>query len=100
VVDSSTVGADAVEQLDVTLDIVSGLLSEGALAAAGLTIAGGLESLLHLVVYVARPADLERVRAHTAARVPVPAVTVLAPLTRADLLVEVDGLAVVEVRVG
>ena len=100
VVDSSTVGADAVEQLDVTLDIVSGLLSEGALAAAGLTVAGGLESLLHLVVYVARPADLERVRTHTVARVPVPAVTVLAPLTRADLLVEVDGLAVVEVRGG
>ena len=29
---------------------------------------------------------------------PVPALTVLAPLTRADLLVEVDGLAVVDVR--
>jgi hypothetical protein len=98
VVDSSTVGTDPVEQLDVTLGIVDGLLSAGAVAADGVTVDGGLEALLHLVVYVARPADLDRVAAHAAARVPVPVLTVLAPLTRADLLVEVDGLAVVEVR--
>ena len=97
VVDSSTVGADAAEQLEVTLGIVDGLLSAGAVAAAGLTVAGGLESLLYLVVYVARAEDLDRVRDRVADRVPVPALTVLAPLTRADLLVEVDGLAVVEV---
>lgn len=98
VVDSSTVGADPVEQLDVTLGIVDGLLSAGAAAADGVTLAGGLESLLHLVVYVARPADLDRVAAHAAARVPVPVLPVVAPLTRADLLVEVDGLAVVQVH--
>ncbi len=100
VVDAATVGADAVEQLDVTLGIVDGLLSAGALAAPGVTLAGGLASLLHLVVYVARPADLDRVAAHAAARVPVPVLPVLGPLSRADLLVEVDGLAVVEVRGG
>lgn len=97
VVDSSTVGTDAAEQLDVTLGIVDGLLSAGATAAEGVRVAGGLEALLHLVVYVARAQDLERVRKLVADRVPVPALTVLAPLTRADLLVEVDGLAVVEV---
>jgi hypothetical protein len=97
VVDSSTVGTDAAEQLDVTLGIVDGLLSAGAVAADGLRLTGGLEALLHLVVYVARAADLDRVRKRVADRVPVPALTVLAPLTRADLLVEVDGLAVVEV---
>ena len=100
VVDSSTVGSDPVEQLDVTLGIVDGLLSAGAAAADGVNLAGGLESLLHLIVYVARPADLDRVAAHAAARVPVPVLPVVAPLTRADLLVEVDGLAVVEVRGG
>ncbi|MFL6129208.1 MAG: hypothetical protein ACJ73E_09080 [Mycobacteriales bacterium] len=100
VVESSTVGTDAAEQLDVTLGIVDGLLSAGAATAGGLTLAGGLESLLHLVVYVARAGDLDRVRQRVAERVPVPALTVLAPLTRADLLVEVDGLAVVEVRDG
>lgn len=100
VVDSATVGTDAVEQLEVTLGIVDGLLSGGALAASGITLAGGLASLLHLVVYVARPADLDRVAAHAAARLPVPVLPVLGPLSRADLLVEVDGLAVVEVRGG
>jgi hypothetical protein len=100
VVDSSTVGADAAEQLDVTLGIVDGLLSAGAVAASGLTVAGGLDALLHLVVYVARAEDVERIRRQAADRVPVPVLTVLAPLTRADLLVEVDGLAVVGVRGG
>ena len=97
VVDAATVGTDAVEQLEVTLGIVDGLLSGGALAAEGVTLAGGLAALLHLVVYVARPVDLDRVAAHAAAWVPVPVLPVLGPLSRADLLVEVDGLAVVDV---
>jgi enamine deaminase RidA (YjgF/YER057c/UK114 family) len=100
VVDSHTVGADAAGQLDTTLDIVDGLLSEGALAAGGATLSGGLDALLHLVVYVARAQDLDPVRRRVAQRVPVPAIVVLAPLTRADLLVEVDGLAVVAVSGG
>jgi hypothetical protein len=100
VVDSSTVGADAAEQLEVTLGILDDLLSAGAVTAPGLTVAGGLGSLLHLVVHVARAEDVDRVRQQAADLVPVPVLTVLAPLSRADLLVEVDGLAVVEVRGG
>jgi hypothetical protein len=95
VVGSRTEGADALGQLDTTLGIVDGLLSDGARAAGGRRVSGGLDSLLYLVVYVARAADLEPVRARVAQRVPVPALVVRAPLTRADLLVEVDGLGMV-----
>ncbi|MFY1636776.1 hypothetical protein ACN27F_26445 [Solwaraspora sp. WMMB335] len=96
VVGSNTVAADAVEQLDVTLGLVDGLLSCDAVASDGLHLSGGLGALLGLTVYVAAPADLAAVRAALAGRLPVPAVCVLSPLTRPDLLVEVDGLAVVD----
>ncbi|HEY0699530.1 MAG TPA: hypothetical protein VGD43_17165, partial [Micromonospora sp.] len=98
VVDSRTRGETVEEQLDVTLDITDQLLSTGARVGGGRTLVGGLDALLHLVVYVARPADVPAVRARLADRVKVPWSCVVAPLTRDDLLVEVDGMAVVELR--
>jgi enamine deaminase RidA (YjgF/YER057c/UK114 family) len=97
VVDSHTVGDTVAEQLTTTLELTENLLSTGGLAGGGLTVAGGIEALLHLVVYVARPAELEHVRRLVADRVPVPATCVVAPLTRDDLLVEVDGFGVLAV---
>lgn len=98
VVDSHTVGQTVDEQLDVTLDITEQLLSTGAMAGDGLAVSGGIDALLHLVVYVARPAELEHVRKLVADRTSVPTTCVVSPLTRDDLLVEVDGFGVLAVR--
>lgn len=98
----STVGArtahvgDPAAQAEQVLRNVDRLISRENLTAAGLPVdAGGLATLSHVVVYAADEQAEEAAREVCSRMLPpaVPMLLVRSRLTRADLLVEADGIA-------